>query len=443
MHTARDKRESDPIKVDAFLDQYKKSTGHLRTSARIDELDRRIERAALSLADTIGAIKRLSPKADITLPSEELRLERLICSISAHTLPVFKFELDYDADYKDLEEYVFHDIDDEESRGRILQHLGQTREVDADLGIKVLTDIDDTIYANLVDERYPPKTYYPGVLELYASIKKEPFDIDWIPVTTLSARPSPVGGTLEEGSIHSLRESTKGRLRASALSGKAKSSVLGTIETLARDKRIEARRNPASWRAFILGAVAGTVPDFERLEREIGLVKFNNFKRYAQVYPEYRFVFFGDSGQADALTARRMVTDESVSSRVVTTFIHDLGPDDDSRSPTFRELPDDLRITKTQTPSSGPGVIVFRNHIQAAVLAHMHLSDLVTAAALARVTKAALGEFRRIDFQDPRGCKVRLEAEYREDAEDAIRLLERASGQNTGEDVAAIRRQLA
>jgi hypothetical protein len=441
MSSADDRRQSDPARVDAFLDEYKRSTGHLRTSARIEELDRRIKRAALSLADTIEAIKQLSPRADITLPSEELRLERLICSIPPPTLPVFKFALDYDADYKDLEEYVFHDIDDEESQGRILQHLGQTREIEADSGIKVLTDVDDTLYANLVDERYPPKTYYPGVLDLYGAVKKEPFDIDWIPVTTLSARPNPIAGTLEEGSIHFLRERTGGRLRASALSGKTKSSVLGTIETLARDKRIEARRNPDSWRASVLGALAGTVPDFESLEREIGVVKFNNFKRYARVYPEYRFVFFGDSGQADALTARMMVTDEDLRSRVVATFIHDLGPDEDSRSPTFHDLPEALRITKSRTPSSGPGVIVFRNHIQTAVLAHMHLGDLVTAPALARVTKAALSELRRIDFLGATASKDRLEAEYREDAEDAIRLLERAPG--TGDDVAAIRQQLA
>jgi hypothetical protein len=441
MSNASGQLEPDHAKVAAFLQDYGRPTRHVHTAARIAELDGRIERAALSLADTIEATKRLSPKADFTHPSKELRLERLICSLAPSTLSIFKFALDYDGDYKDLEEYVFHDVDDEESQERILQHLGRTEETE--IGVKVLTDIDDTLYANLVEDRYPRKAFYPGVLDLYDAIKKEPFDVEWIPVTTLSARPNPVGGALEEGSIQSLSERTHGRLRASALSGKTVSSVLGTIETLARDKRVEARRNPESLRRSIFGAGAGTLPDFDSLEREIGLVKFNNFKRYARVYPEYRFAFFGDSGQADALTAHRMMIDESLRSKVAATFIHDLGPDEGSRSPTFRDLPEELRITRTRTPGSGPGVIVFRNHIEAAVLAHMHLGDLVSASALARITRAALDEFRRIDFQAAVASRTRLEAEYREDAQEAIRLVERTVGQDARDDVAAIRRHLA
>ena len=61
-------------------------------------------------------------------------------------------------------------------------------------------------------------------------------------------------------------------------------------------------------------------------EDEIGKVKFENLSRFSAVYPEYRYVFVGDSGQADALTAQLMVTKESTegTSRVVTTFIHNL-----------------------------------------------------------------------------------------------------------------------
>lgn len=441
MGNDRSNHEPDSAKVDVFLTDYRRPTGHVRTADRIGELDARISRASLRLADTIAAVKQLAPRADITLPSAELRLERLICSIPPDSLAEFKFALDYDLDYKDLEEYVFHDVDDEESRERILQHLRQARDSARHLGIKVLTDVDDTLYANLVDDRYPKKTWYPGVLELYGAIRREPFDHDWVPVTTLSARPNPVGGILEEGSVNSLHERTQGRLRASALSGRTGSSVLGTIETLARDRRVQARRNPGSLRAMVSGSLAEALPDFDSLEQKIGVVKFNNFKRYARVYPEYRFVFFGDSGQADALTAHRMVTDEELSTRVVATFIHDLGSDDDSRSPTFRALPQDLRITKAQAPRLAPGVIVFRNHIQAAVLANMHLGDLVPAPVMARVTRTALDELRSVPFVDSRS-RDRLEAEYHEDAAEALTLLERETDEALAEEVAAIRQHL-
>jgi hypothetical protein len=424
--------QHDAANVERFLGQYRKPTGEFRTQRRIEELDRRIAAARLSLADAIETVKRLAPRADFTDWREELRLERLICSLSASNLPAFKFALDYDSDYKDLEEYVFHDIDDEDSQQRLVDHfLEQAR--GAPIGIKLLTDVDDTIYANLVEDRYPKKTFYPGVLELYDAIKQEPFDVDWIPVTTLSARPNPVAGTLEEGSLRSLTEHTHGRLRPSALSGKAISSVLGTIETLSREKRAAARSSASAWWQGVLGNLSASLPNFEHLEREIGRVKFNNFKRFAKVYPEYRFVFFGDSGQADALTAALMVADEHASSRVVTTFIHDLG--DTARSPSYQEL------DRALVDARPPRVIVFRNHIQAAVQGHAHYPDLVSGAALARVTRAALTQLDAIEFpqQDRRNV---LEAQYKEDALDAVKALERASGTLPGEDVRVIRELL-
>ena len=56
----------------------------------------------------------------------------------------------------------------------------------------------------------------------------------------------------------------------------------------------------------------------------IGRVKFKNLLRFSEVYLEYRYVFVGDSGQADALTAQLMVKTESTegASRVVTTLPH-------------------------------------------------------------------------------------------------------------------------
>jgi hypothetical protein len=424
--------QHDAAKVQRFLDQYRKPTGALLAQRRIEELDRRIAAARLSSADAVEAVKQLAPRADFTDFREELRLERLICSLSDSDLPAFKFALDYDSNYKDLEEYVFHDIDDEDSQRRLVDHfLEQAR--GALIGIKLLTDVDDTIYANLVDDRYPRKTFYPGVLELYDAVKQEPFDVDWIPVTTLSARPNPVAGTLEEGSLRSLTEHTNGRLRPSGLSGKTISSLLGTIETLSREKRAAARSNPAAWWRDALGSLPALLPNFEHLEREIGRVKFNNFKRFAKVYPEYRFVFFGDSGQADALTAALMVADEHASSRVVTTFIHDLG--DTARSPSYREL--DRKLVDARPPR----VIVFRNHIQAAVLGHAHYPDLVSAAALARVTRAALTQLDSIEFPH-RDRRNLLEAQYKEDALDAVKALEQAPASRHGEDVRAIREQL-
>lgn len=402
----------DPKRVDEFLVGFTKSTFRIFPVQRARELDRRICNARLSLADKIEAFKRLAPRAEVTGHREEMRMERLLISVAPEDLPLFKFVLEYDGDYKDMVEYLFGDIDNKACQARIIIHL---RAVKQRAGIKVLSDVDDTMYANLIDTRYPRKTLYPGVLEFYDSLKQEPFNLQVIPVTTLSARPNPIAGILEEGSLKSLaefRDSTGRRLCPSALSGDLGSSFLGTVETLLRKN---------------LHPLHDKIPHDR--ENEIGRVKFMNFEKFSKVYPEYRYVFVGDSGQADALTAHMMITGEPVADAagVVTAFIHDLRESDaDARSasPSFRSLRPDIVIRKTS--AQGRGVIVFRNYIDAAVTAYTHsatLENLITAEELAKITRSALSQFLAIDFQGREAAEKRLREQYRQDAEESWKLL--------------------
>ncbi len=309
--------------------------------------------------------------------------------VDKQDLSLLKYALEYDGDYKDLEEYLCHDIDNEGCRARVVDHL---RTAPRENGVKVLSDVDDTMYANLIDERYPRrpqrKTFYPGILEFYDALKREPFTLEGIPVTTLSARPNPVAGIFEEGSLTKLVEYSGRRLCPSALSGELVCSTIGTLETFVRSK---------------IDSKVQKIPHGN--EDKIGVVKFQNFANFAAIYPEYRYVFVGDSGQADALTAQLMLTTElaEASSGVITTFIHDLRQSDEderSVSPAFRGLPTPLIIDKTSP--AGRGVIVFRNYIQAATIAFVHsksLENLITAESLACITRVALGQLLEIDFQ--------------------------------------------
>ncbi len=56
----------------------------------------------------------------------------------------------------------------------------------------------------------------------------------------------------------------------------------------------------------------------------VGRLKYENFVRYATLFPEFKFVFFGDSGQGDALLASRLL--ETFPTQVMGTFIHDVTP---------------------------------------------------------------------------------------------------------------------
>jgi hypothetical protein len=411
--------KADAARVEQFVADFTRPTApdSLLSSPqkRIQILDERLRSAGLSLADKIAVLQKLSPREDPTDERKELRMTRLILSVDPQDLPLFKLALEYDGDYKDLEEYVFHDIDNPAYRGSILAHLRKAPRL---AGIKVLSDVDDTLYANLLDRRYPPKNLYPGVLAFYDALKQEPFNALSTPVTFLSARPNPIAGKLEEDSLQRLMALTGGKLCPSALSGRLRSSVAGTLQSIVRDKLDDSLHD--------------SVPDGK--EQEIARVKFRNFLKFADLYPEYRHVFVGDSGQADALTARLML-DAADPARVITTFIHDIARS--SRS--FNALRADDRITRVS--ANGRGIIVFRNYIDAAIIAHRHsktLGDLITADKLAGITRAALSEFQAIKFNGDTPALTRLRHEYRQDAEEAYRLLATAS-RTSSPDVAAIR----
>jgi hypothetical protein len=426
----------DSHRVNEFMQEFDDRTWKMGTEKRSRELDKRIQKAELSVADKVEVFRRLAPSRDPTGGSEELRMTRLLLSIAPTDLPRFKAALEYDGDYKDMVEYLFHDIDKATYRDEIIKHF---RQASQQVGIKVLSDVDDTMYANLIEDRYPKKMLYPGVIEFYDALKREPFEMNGIPLTTLSARPNPIAGTLEEGSLSNLVERSGGRLCPSALSGQLVSAAIGTFETF-----IRAKLTPVVEKIEL--------PDGE--EKEIGIVKFKNFANFSTVYPEYGYVFVGDSGQADALTAQLMLAEGLAdgASRVMTTFIHDLRQaenDGQAASQAFRKLPPDLIVTRTST--SGRGVIVFRNYIEAAVIAHTHssaLGDLITAEGLARITKAALEEFvaHEADFQKAGKANSRnkLRDQYRQDAEDALRIVAAVTPKPgpLENDVTAIRRIL-
>lgn len=154
-------------------------------------------------------------------------------------------------------------------------------------------------------------------------------------------------------------------------------------------------------------------------------------------------MFVGDSGQADAMTAQLMVTSAS-GKGVITTFIHDLRQDKRDEkfvSSTFKDLDNDIIVT--QESRNGRGVIVFRNYIQAAVIAYKHsaaLDGLVTAKELATITRSALDQFLSINFKEKDDSRKILQEQYRVDAEEACAFLEET--QSSGDDVKQIRQVL-
>ncbi|MBI4577801.1 MAG: hypothetical protein HY722_16190 [Planctomycetes bacterium] len=266
--------------------------------------------------------------------------ERAIAAIFEGTrgpdLTGLKNAVDAGGDERDLARLVYHDLDDEALRGRLLAHIAAEASPAGEL--KVLSDIDDTLYAHWKDTRYPSGTVYPGVLAFYRELDLGPAgdgrEGDLVFVT---ARPGDRTGLVESHTHEALR--SKGVGEAVVLTG--------DVGSLAGDEAIAGR-------------------------------KFEDFERYLALYPEYRYVFTGDSGQGDAAFGARMVAAHPEA--VAGVFIHDV----------------------VATPPEGReghrarGVRLFDTYLGAACEAHE--LGLVGDEGLSRVGRACREELGRVVF---------------------------------------------
>lgn len=165
-------------------------------------------------------------------------------------------------DRHDLEGLVYYDIDDETVRTEILAHFHAHQPLDMDGEIKVLCDIDDTVFSKLHDDRYPRGTVYPGVLAFLEALDQGPHDAPFSTgdLTFVTARPADAFGLIETHSRATLRKA-----------GIADLDLLGGTLGALLTKKAMAKR------------------------------KLLNIKHYCAMYPEYRVMFVGDSGQGDPL----------------------------------------------------------------------------------------------------------------------------------------------
>jgi hypothetical protein len=258
---------------------------------------------------------------------DERAIADMLCATSGTALTDLKNVIDAGADHRDLQHLVYNDIDDDEIRAELLAHF---KTHDAACGsLKVLSDIDDTFYANWKDDRFPKETVYPGVRQLYDELGGD--------LAFVTARPRDRPGVVEHATHEMLR-----------------SHGLEDVTVLA-------------------GCVSKLLTNASIADK-----KLQNFVEYAQLYPEYGYVFIGDSGQGDAMFGREMRVREP--DRVKAVLIHDVVATDRA---TRREWRND-------------GVLLFDTYVGAAVEARA--IGLLTDDAVQRVVDAATNELDAIKF---------------------------------------------
>ena len=224
--------------------------------------------------------------------ADEEAIAAIFLAHRGEELTRLKNQLNSRVDSHDLEGLVFSDIDAEDVRAKILDHIA-TEAAGVHTGeTKVLCDIDDTVICALHDRRYPKGTIYPGVLALLEALDRGPEDDPFSTgdLTFVTARPGDALGLIENHTRASLRRA-----------GIATHSVLtGTLSALATHD-----------------LMAGE--------------KIANIGHYRQLFPEYRKLFIGDSGQGDIRVGQLLW--ENFGNDVDIVVIHDVvGKTDDERA---------------------------------------------------------------------------------------------------------------
>ena len=236
-------------------------------------------------------------------------------------------------DHQDLEDLVFVDLS-EDDRNRVLAHIAEAAGETIIKDPKVLSDIDDTVFCTLHDRRWPRGMLYPGVMTLFKALDEgqddDPFDEG--DLTFVTSRPADAWGLLENRSRSALVEAGVSRL--SVLSGSLRALV---------SKEAMATR------------------------------KMKNISHYRLLFPEYRLVFLGDSGQGDVLVGERLLAQDRDAVQLV--LIHDVV-----------NTPPDLRAEY-----AARGIHFHDTYVGAAVIAFEH--DLISPAGLSFVANKAVHEF--------------------------------------------------
>lgn len=299
-------------------------------------------------------------QAGITNPAREAVLRDLFLATRGQDLTELKNLVDAGEDHRDLQQLLFTDIDDDAIRDAILSHIHSEagRRGDA---VKVLSDIDDTVYPNLKDKRYPRDTRrYPGVVQLFWELDLGPLDTADRPgdLVFLTARPRDRIGIVEDVFTQKKTLSRFGFPPATVLSGDF-AHLVGN------------------------GAIADK--------------KFENFEEFLKLYPEYSFVFIGDSGQGDAEFGERILDELSEAVRGV--LIHDVDP----------------------KPDRDQGVLhYFDTYVGAAAKAKE--LGLISAVGLERVIARTVAELANIEFSDDAQRQAR-QGELDNDVREARELL--------------------
>jgi hypothetical protein len=245
---------------------------------------------------------------------------------------------------------------------------------------KIVSDIDDTflcsggMYPAGVDRRYGRKIVYPGVGAFYR-------ELDLSGSGDLNSN-SQITGWPVNGEIQGVKDLMLGNLVFLSARPHIYKDIVESQEY--QKYRNWKRENVLHCTPMLLPGSLLEGSEFVLRGKLEALAdkKAQNLKEYAQLYPEYGYIFIGDNGQADVRAVSKLLDVPYINIRFA--YIHQV----QEKTATFG-LPEDEKLDK---------IVFFTNYAQAAL--HAFKNGFLSAPGLARVLIATVTDWEAISDKE-------------------------------------------
>ncbi len=296
--------------------------------------------SCIGILKSLDNVKGLEAKVvELQTINQQKEIAKVFLRTNGEELTFLKNRLNSRKLKRNLYKLIYKEITSDRLREEVLLHIRNEALGNLAEDFKVLFDIDDTVYQNWADDRYPSKTVYPGAIEFFKWIKNYENCGSYCYIT---ARPEHFG--IAESHTNEFLESI------------GFPDATGLLNT--------------SLLAWIGGAFSNEMV----LNQKVFL-----FERYERLFPEYNFIFVGDSGQADVDLGIEML--KRFPDRVK-VLIHELKEMDPVKKRYYQEA----------------GIAFFRNYVEASLLAYN--LKLINLNQVNIVSRASLNQFNRLKFDD-------------------------------------------
>lgn len=349
-------------------------------------VDRLPALTVMSRVIVLHALQILKLRAN---PRAEYWVRNIILNTHGDDLSEIKTLTDSKGDYFCMNKLIYDDIKLETIRQEILNHIlreGALQLSHMQMGTqraqrrqhmawrKILSDVDDTLFCSGghypagIDKRFAKKVVYPGVLAFYRELDLGTSGPEEWPenrvgnLVFLSARPHLYKDMSEKQNFAKFE-----KLRATGQDGR---KGMHTVPSLLPG-------DIASGSQYMLTS------DFEPLARK----KFENFKRYVSIYPEYQHIFVCDNGQGDVKASEMMF--DNFPYEVGAVYVHRVRP----ISKTHGYAPEQWR-KKEFSPC------FFTTYPEAALDAATRNPPLIRVTGLRRVCFEAVNDFYSISEKE-------------------------------------------